>query len=79
MKLPRISKPKLVKNWQDAYKWMSMWFALAIAAWPLVPETEQAVIVSGIATLLGVEISVPTVLAVMLMAARMIDQSRREP
>jgi hypothetical protein len=78
MKTLKALKPKLVSNWRDAYKWMSMWFAMAIAVWPLMPEAEQAAIVSGIASFLGVEISVPTALAVLLMVTRLIDQSGKQ-
>lgn len=75
----KIPKPKIVPNWRDSWKWMSMWFAMAIAAWPLVPAEEQAAIVSAIASTLGIEISVPTALAIMMMVARMIDQSKAKP
>lgn len=68
---------KLVYNWRDAWKWLSVQFAVLIAAWPLVPEDAQATIVSSIASVVGIEVSVPTVLAFMVIIGRVIAQKSK--
>lgn len=60
----------LVYDWRDAWKWLSVQFAALIAVWPLVPEDTQATIVSAIASVIGIEVSVPTVLAIMVIVGR---------
>lgn len=67
----------LVYNWRDAWKWLSVQFAALIAAWPLVPEDTQATIVSSIASVVGIEISVPTVLAFMVIIGRVLAQGSK--
>lgn len=67
----------LVSDWRDAWKWLSVQFAALIAAWPLVPEDAQATVVSSIASVVGIEVSVPTVLAFMVILGRVLAQGSK--
>ena len=70
------SKLVLIPDWRDAWKWLSVQFAVLIAVWPLVPGEVQATIVAAIASVIGIEVSVPTVLAIMVIGGRMLAQGK---
>lgn len=65
---------KLVENWKDAWKWMSVQFAAAIVVWPLVPIEGQTAVVQMLTDLFGFKVSVPAVLAILLIIGRVVDQ-----
>lgn len=69
----------LVEDWPQAWKWLSMQFAMLIVLWPTLPDDLQAQIVSGLAGFFGFNVSVPTILAVAVIVGRLVDQNKKLP
>lgn len=67
---------KLVENWKDAWKWLSVHFASLLIIWTMTSPEDQAVLLS----LLGwAPETVTRLLAVATLAGRLVGQTKKEP
>ncbi len=68
----------MVDDWKQGWSWLSMQFATLIVIWPALPEETQATVVAFLASIFGVNISVPAVLAVGVIVGRFVKQRRTQ-
>ncbi len=67
---------KLVPDWKKSWTWFSMWAASVIVAWGLIPAEGQV----AIAALLHIPAQmIPAFLGLMVMAGRLVGQSKDVP
>jgi hypothetical protein len=67
---------KLVEDWKNAWKWLSVQFATLLLVWTTLDTDTQATVVSGIASVIGINVPIPMVLAVMIIVGRLVAQSK---
>ena len=69
--LKNFANAVLVRDWREAWKWLSMWFAAVLVVWATLPFDTQTAILS----LFGVSQSTLTALmGLVIMAGRLIKQ-----